>query len=112
MKKYRKCKNRNVRKVRKCSSSKKNLRSGSKAVKTKLLEINPHCDICGSGKSLQLHHIYLIRHGFPTKFEHCCLLCPTCHHDFHHRWDRYLDNVYKQNHEADFLEIYNQLKTL
>lgn len=111
MKKYRKCKNRKVR-VRKGNVNRKHLRAGSRQVKAKLLEINPHCDICGSGKNLQLHHIYLIRHGFSTRIETCCLLCPQCHHDFHQRWDKYLDEQYRQNHDSDFLAIYNVLKKL
>lgn len=90
----------------------KKLRAGSRQVKAKLLEEYPYCDICGSPKSLQLHHIYLIRHGFATKLEHCCLLCASCHMDFHHRWDRYLDEVFKANSQADLLVIYNTLKKL
>ena len=111
MKKYRKVKTRKV-KHRKNTSNHRHLRSGSRAVKAKLLELHPYCDICNSTKSLQLHHIFLIRHGFPTKLEHCCLLCPTCHADFHHRWDKYLDTTYKEDPEADFLAIYNMLKKL
>lgn len=88
------------------------LRAGSKEVKRILLEQNPTCDICGSHKSLQLHHIYLIRHGFKTMLIHCCLLCPTCHADFHHRWDKYLDEVFRNDPNADFLAIYNTLKKL
>ena len=113
MKKYRKKKKvRKIRPNRKGNQPRKNLRSGSKEVKRILLETNPHCDICGSDKSLQLHHIFLIRHGFPTKLEHCCLLCPVCHAEFHHRWDKYLDTTYKEDPEADFLAIYNVLKQL
>ena len=88
------------------------LRAGSKNVKRKLIETVGVCDICGSDKSLQLHHIYLIRHGFKTKLEHCCLLCANCHADFHHRWDRYLDVVFKEDPEANFLKIYEVLKKL
>lgn len=108
MKKKRKVKTRKKRN----GNTKNKLRAGSRQVKAKLLEEHPYCDICGSPKSLQLHHVYLIRHGFPTKLEHCCLLCANCHADFHHRWDRYLDEVYKTNPQADFLTIYNILKTL
>ena len=90
----------------------KKLRTGSKAFKKILLANDPHCDICGCDKSLQLHHIYLIRHGFPTQFDRVCLLCPTCHCEFHQRWDKYLDEVFNENPNADFLEIYNRLKKL
>ena len=93
-------------------TKRKGLRSGSSEVKRILLEQHPFCDICGSPKALQLHHIYLIRHGFKTKLEHCCLLCANCHADFHHRWDKYLDEVYRNDHDADFLKIYNVLKKL
>jgi hypothetical protein len=55
-------------------SQKKILRRGSKAVKQALMKQNPHCDICGSRKKLQLHHIFCIRFGFETKLEHCVLL--------------------------------------
>lgn len=109
MKKYRKVK---TRKAKSRKTIRNRLRSGSKTVKAKLLEQYPYCDICGSPKSLQLHHVYLIRHGFPTKLEHCVLLCPSCHADFHHRWDKYLDETYKANPQADFLKIYNILKKL
>lgn len=91
---------------------KKSLRANSKTIKRKLLEKSGKCDICGSTKNLQLHHIYLIRHGYPSELEHCCLLCPNCHAEFHHRWDRYLDEVYKADTQADFLKIYNILKKL
>ena len=99
---------RNAKKV----TSRKHLRAGSSEVKRILLEQHPFCDICGSPKALQLHHIYLIRHGFKTKLEHCCLLCANDHADFHHRWDKYLDEVYRNDHDADFLKIYNVLKKL
>ena len=88
------------------------LRAGSKNVKRRLIQTVGVCDICGNNKSLQLHHIYLIRHGFKTKLEHCCLLCANCHADFHHRWDRYLDVVFKEDPEANFLKIYEVLKKL
>lgn len=99
-------------KKRRSNKKRKNLRSGSKEVKRLLLQENPCCDICGSNRALQLHHIYLIRHGFATQLEHCCLLCPTCHAEFHVRFDRYLDDVFEENPNADFLAIYNELKTL
>ena len=91
---------------------KKTLRSGSKAIKKMLLATNPHCDICGSGKSLQLHHVYLVRHGFTTQLDRCVLLCASCHCDFHIRWDKYLDITYQENPEADFMSIYNVIKKL
>lgn len=100
------------KKKKRRSKNKNSLRGGSKEAKKILLAKTPHCDICGSGRSLQLHHIYLIRHGFATKLEHCCLLCPTCHAEFHTRFDRYLDKVFKDNPNADFLAIYNELKAL
>ena len=103
------------RKIRKCSTRRQNskkLRSGSKHIKKQLLEKHPFCDICGSPKSLQLHHIYLIRHGFATKLERCTLLCPVCHKDFHQRWDKYLDLTFRENPDTDFLAIYNTLKKL
>ena len=90
----------------------RHLRSGSKEVKEILMEQNPHCDICGSDRKLQLHHIYLVRHGFPTKLEWCTLLCPTCHRAFHKRWDKYLDITFEENPQADFVKIYNVLKKL
>ena len=101
-----------MKKKKRRKNNRKSLRSGSKEVKRILLLQVPYCDICGSSRSLQLHHIYLIRHGFATKLEHCCLLCPTCHAEFHTRFDRYLDKVFKDNPNADFLAIYNELKTL
>ena len=91
------------------------LRSGSKEVKRQLVEMNPKCDICGkigNTKSLELHHVYLIRHGFSTKLEHCVLLCTLCHHNYHKRWDAYLDTQFKENPNSDFMIIYNPLKRL
>ena len=88
------------------------LRRGSRRVKKILLAQHPYCDICGSQKALQLHHIYLIRHGFSTKLENCILLCSLCHRDFHHRWDKYLDITFKENPNVDFVKIYNVLKGL
>ena len=99
-------------KNRRTSKKKGGLRSGSKGVKNLLLAQKPYCDICGSDRSLQLHHIYLIRHGFTTQLEHCVLLCPTCHAELHARFDRYLDEVFENNPNADFLQIYHELKTL
>ena len=101
-----------MKKKKRRTKNKNSLRSGSKEVKRILLQQNPYCDICGSDRSLQLHHIYLIRHGFATQLEHCVLLCPTCHAELHARFDRYLDEVFKNNPNADFLQIYQELKTL
>jgi 5-methylcytosine-specific restriction endonuclease McrA len=115
MKKYRKCKTRRIKPKNKRKAHNRNLRSGSKEVKARLIQINPRCDICGvigNSKSLQLHHIYLIRHGFPTQLEHCTLHCPVCHHEFHKKWDKYLDTQFKENPNSDFMAIYNTLKRL
>lgn len=99
---------------RKSSNETRNrhLRSGSKEVKRILMEQNPHCDICGSDKKLQLHHIYLVRHGFGTDVKHSCLLCVDCHRLFHHKFDKYLDITFKENPDIDFLKIYNVLKQI
>ena len=110
MKKYRKCKTRRV-KSHNNKTSRKGLRAGSKTVKAILMERNPRCDICGSTKSLTLHHIYLIRHGFKTELDRCCLLCANCHADFHHRFDKLLDKKFRENPNADFRAIYEELKT-
>lgn len=99
-----------MRKHRK--TRRKHLRSGSKAIKKILLANDPHCDICGTTKSLQLHHIYLIRHGFKSELERCVLLCANCHVSFHKRWDKYLDITFNENPDIDFLAIYNVLKNL
>ena len=90
----------------------RHLRSGSKEVKRILMERNPHCDICGSDRKLQLHHVFLVRHGFMTKVEWSVLLCPACHRKFHHRWDEYLDITFKENPKIDFMKIYEVLKRL
>ena len=90
----------------------RHLRSGSKEAKRILLEQNPFCDICGSDKKLQLHHVYLVRHGFATKVEWSVLLCPECHRKFHKRWDKYLDVTFKENPKIDFMKIYEVLKRL
>lgn len=95
----------NVRKI--------NLRAGSKGVKVFLYEQNPRCDICGCKlpiKVIQLHHIYLIRHGFPTQVDHCTLLCPNCHRKFHSKFDHYLDRLFGENPNTNFLDVYNMLK--
>ena len=90
----------------------RHLRSGSKEVKRILMERDPHCDICGSDKKLQLHHVFLVRHGFMTKVEWSVLLCPECHRKFHKRWDNYLDVTFKENPKIDFMKIYEVLKRL
>ena len=109
MKKPRKKKRSNGRAI------KRRLRSGSKAAKKILLQLNPHCDICGkegNSTTLHLHHVYCIRWGFTTKLEHCVLLCATCHRKFHSRWDKYLDITFEENKDADFMAIYRTLKKL
>lgn len=88
----------------------RHLRSGSKEVKRILMEQNPFCDICGGTKKLQLHHIYLVRHGFSTKLEWSVLLCVDCHRLFHHKFDKYLDITFKENPNIDFRKIYDVLK--
>ena len=92
------------------SSRSKYLRRGSRIVKKWLMQDRPYCDICGATTDLQLHHIYLIRHGFPTALQHCTLLCSTCHRKFHQKYDKFLDEVNERNHYADFLELYKALK--
>ena len=87
------------------------LRQGSKEVKQTLLRINPRCDICGYKGELQLHHVYLIRHGFKTQLEHCVLLCDKCHKKFHKKFDKYLDKLYLENPQTDFFNTYQNLKT-
>jgi 5-methylcytosine-specific restriction endonuclease McrA len=94
------------------TKNRKNLRSGSKEIKRILLAADPHCDICGSDKSLQLHHIYLIRHGFESELDHCVLLCANCHVAFHKKWDKYLDITFHEDPDADFVAIYNVIKKL
>lgn len=115
MKKYRKV---HLRKSKRHSAHNikvRALRSGSKQAKAELLELNPHCDICGvegNNKTLQIHHIYLIRHGFHTRVDRCTLLCSTCHHNFHKRWDNYLDVTFRENPQTDFVKIYNVIKRI
>ena len=98
------------RKQRKLKSPKKLLRKGSKEVKRVLLNLNPHCDICGSRHELQLHHVYLIRHGFKTELEHCVLLCDKCHKKFHKKFDKYLDKLFLEDSFTDFMAIYQKLR--
>ncbi len=91
--------------------TKKHLRSGSKEAKRILLMENPHCDICGrKGISLELHHITLIRHGYPTKLENTVLLCQLHHKMFHSKFDRYLDRLHAQNPNTDWKKVYEELK--
>lgn len=110
MKKKRRYEKRKKKKPTIAKQKRKTLRSGSKGIKNILLEKNPHCDICGTDKSLQLHHIYLIRHGFKSEIEHCVLLCANCHANFHHKFDKLLDDTYRENHDADFKTLYEELK--
>lgn len=98
---------------KKAETIRKRLRAGSKEVKEQLIIENPHCDICGVAgdkDSLQLHHIYLIRWGFPTDITRCSLLCPNCHYKYHHKFDLYLDDLYETNPDADFKAIYEETK--
>ena len=88
------------------------LRYGSIKIREILFRQHPYCDICGTKHALELHHTYLIRHGFPTKIENCRLLCANCHREFHRRWDKYLDETFKQDPQADFNRIYEILKKL
>ena len=94
------------------NKKKKNLRSGSQSIRKQLIAENPHCDMCNAEHPLELHHIYLTRHGFQTQKDHCVLLCANCHRDFHKRWDKYLDITFQENPHADFLRIYQTLKKL
>lgn len=109
MKKYRKRKKKvSVGKIRR-----RGLRSGSKEVKRILLERNPHCDICGkkgTSKTLQLHHVFCIRHGFKTKLENCVLLCDQCHHNWHVKNDKLWDMLFKSEPNTDFMKEYNITK--
>ena len=97
---------------RKVNGKKKELRKGSRRIKKELLQENPYCDICGSAGNLEIHHVYLIRHGFPTKKENCRLLCQKCHRAFHHRWDKYLDITFGERPTSDFNQIYETLKRI
>lgn len=97
---------------RRHNSKKKELRKGSRQVKKELIKENPHCDICGSTENLELHHVFLIRHGFPTKKENCRLLCQHCHRAFHHRWDKYLDITFLERPKVDFNQIYETIKKI
>lgn len=101
------------RKKRKSNTTKKTLRAGSKEVKKILYAENPKCDICNYEfpiKIIQLHHVFLVRHGFPTVLEHCVLLCPDCHIKFHKKFDKYLDKLNEENHDTDFMKIYKECK--
>ena len=101
------------KKKRSLNSPKKNLRAGSKECKRILYEQNPRCDICGCKlpiKIIQFHHIFMVRHGFSTKVERACLLCPTCHHNFHKKFDNYFDRLFRENPNTDFRAIYEECK--
>ena len=110
MKKYRKCKNRRVKPRNKNRARTRNLRGGSKEVKAKLLELNPHCDICGSIHNLQLHHVFCIRHNFRTQLNRCVLLCGNCHKKWHAKNDKRWDELFRKNPNTDFMEEYNTTK--
>ena len=105
-------KKKKLKKTRRTKTERKLLRSGSKRIKQELLIKDPHCDICGSQKDLQLHHIYMIRHGFKSELKHCCLLCRECHVNFHRKYDKYLDITFEENPDIDFLAVYNTIKRL
>lgn len=105
-------KNRKKKKVSKSKRRRRNLRSGSKGIKKALLTSDAKCDICGGSMSLQLHHVYPIRHGFKTERKHCKLLCANCHVDFHKRWDKYIDQLLIENPNVDLMEVYEKLKIL
>lgn len=110
MKKKRRKQNKKQKKQRKYFNDKKALRQGSKEVKRILLSINPRCDICGCKGELQLHHVYLIRHGFKTELEHCVLLCDKCHKKFHKKYDKYLDKLFIEASNIDFMAVYQKLR--
>ena len=115
MKKYRKVKLRKIKRSRNRTNRARTrkLRAGSKVVKAKLLVINPHCDICGikgDSKTLQLHHVYLIRHNYPTRIERTVLLCDFCHKKLHKRFDKRLDELYEKDHNTDFMAVYEEIK--
>ena len=101
------------KKKRTLHTRKKNLRAGSKEAKRTLYEQNPRCDICGVKlpiRIIQFHHIFMVRHGFSTKVERACLLCPSCHSKFHKKFDKYFDRLNTENHDTDFLAVYNECK--
>lgn len=110
MKKYRKCKTRRIKPNNSNRTRRRNLRSGSKEVKARLIEQNPYCDICGSRTNLQLHHVFCIRHGFKTQLERCVLLCDKCHKKWHIKNDKLWDELFITNPQTDFLEVYNTTK--
>lgn len=112
MKNSRKAKKRRKTK-KKLATINKRLRAGSKEAKEQLLEQNPCCDICGTKgdvDTLQLHHIYCIRWGFATNVTRCVLLCPNCHYKLHYRYDSYLDELFEENPDTDFILIYEEIK--
>lgn len=88
----------------------KNPRSGSQIVKQALLTKNPHCDVCGTSKSLELHHVYPVRYGYKTDFNRCVLLCANCHSAFHSKWDKYIDSLITENPNVNLMKVYNELK--
>ena len=99
------------RKITERQRIRRKLRSGSREAKRILLMQNPVCDICGrKGISLELHHVTLIRHGYPTKLENTVLLCQLHHKMFHSKFDRYLDRLHTQNPNTDWKKVYEELK--
>lgn len=108
-----KMKKKKKRMLKSRKSQKKNLRAGSKEAKRILYEQNPTCDICGCKlpmNIIQFHHIFMVRHGFATRVDRACLLCPNCHTKFHKKFDKYFDRLNAENHNTDFLAIYEECK--
>ena len=108
-----KMKKKKKRMLKSRKSQKKNLRAGSKEAKRILYEQNPTCDICGCKlpmNIIQFHHIFMVRHGFATRVDRACLLCPNCHTKFHKKFDKYFDRLNAENHNTDFLAIYKNVK--
>lgn len=98
---------------KKAETIRKRLRAGSKEIKAKLYEKAPYCDICHKEAPinvLDLHHIYLIRHGFKTEESRCVLLCPTCHRKFHVKYDSFLDSIFETNPDINFGRLYEAIK--
>lgn len=89
----------------------KALRTGSRKVRETLLQQNPVCDICGCNHSLELHHVYLIRHGYMTELKHCVLLCANCHRLVHAEYDDYMDYLFLTDPNTDFMAVYEQIKS-
>lgn len=97
------------RKITERQRIRRKLRSGSREAKRILLMQNPVCDICGrKGVSLELHHVKMIRWGYPTDVNYCRLLCHDCHKRYHEH-DRYLNMLHSQGN-MDFLAVYERIK--